>query len=567
MNKQSIVAYLLILTKYLFIPIISIIVFFLSYPPLSNLYGGIYGWDHGAINFMPLEFFLVTISYYALFFILKNNRYRHFLALFPIILFYIFYDYYFVSFGKIFKFCDLSELPELIDVLPFWQIALYVTILLHVFFILFINLTKVWYRYLLPLFIIMLLVISVSIKPVWYIDGLFKPWARFGVTQWSDQGTAQNGYITVLLYFEAAMVNSKDIANEIYTRHAKEYEEEQVKLTQFLKEKNNKRNIHVIMMESFFNPQLFTKISYNGVIYAPEFSKLINNKESTVISPVFGGFTAEAEFEVLCGAPALHKYGSIEFNSFTGENVFCTPNLLKEAGYRVVATNSYKPSFFNAINAYKGIGFGEIYFPKQYAPKSNTYVSLVDDSKYIFDGDLFAQNLAFVKAHLEQKDHLPIFNYVLGVYGHLPFTMDEKRHPIRFKAQVNKKPLNDEYQRASNQVFYRTQALADYIEKLIKLDPDSLIIIMGDHVPKLSGTQFYKEMGYRNNEDDNFHKPPIFYIINSKVVKKEPLHQYDMMTIMFDYLTDSQYCKAYPCQRSHEVLEYQYDMDMARALK
>jgi hypothetical protein len=567
MNKQPIAASLLPLTKYLFIPIASIILFLLSYPPLSNLYGGIYAWDHGAINFMPLEFFLVTISYYSLFFVLKDNRYRYFLALMPIILFYIFYEYYFISFGKIFKLCDLSEIPELVDVLPFWQIALYVTILLHVFFILAINLTKVWYRYLLPIIMVIMIVVFVSIKPVWYIDGLFRTLARFGATYWSDQGTAQNGYITVLLYFEAEMVNSKDIASEIYNINAKDYEASQNKLAQFLKERNNKRNIHVIMMESFFNPKLFAKISYNDTVYAKDFSNLIDKNESAVISPVFGGFTAEAEFEVLCGAPALHKYDSIEFNGFTGANVFCVPTLLKEAGYRVVATNSYKPNFFNEINAYKGLGFGEIYFPKQYAPKSNTYLSLVDKSDFMFDGDLFEQNIAFVKAHLEQKDHPAIFNYVLGVYGHLPFNLDKKRHPIRLKAQVNKKPLNDEYQRATNQIYYRTEALADYLQKLIKLDPNSLIIIMGDHVPKLGGMNFYYDMGYRNNEEDNIHKPPAFFIINSQFVKKNVLHQYDMITVMYDYITDNQYCQSYPCQRTQETLEYQYDMDMARALR
>jgi len=572
MKKTSIVAYLLILTKYLFIPITLIIVFLLGYQTLSILYGGVgyggvaYGWGIKGILGFPVEFFLVIVCYYMVFFILKNNHYRYFLALLPIIGFYLFYDYYFISFGKVFKICDFSELPELIDVLPFWQIALYVTILLHVFFIIGINLNKLWYRYVLPAFIIISLILLIAIKPIWYLEGLVKPFAAFGDSPWSDQNTAQNGYLTSLLYFEAMMANSKAIANEIYGDGVA-YEKSQDELTQFLKEKGKPRNIHIVVLESFFNPALFEKITYNDLIYAKEFSTMLNNHESAVISPVFGGHTAQAEFEVLCGVPALHKYSSIEFNSFTGDSVFCVPHLLKNMGYRVVASNSYKPSFFNAINAYKGIGFSEIYFPRQYAPKSNTYMSLVDQEKYIFDGDLFEQNLAFVKEHLAQKDHPPMFNYLLGVYGHLPFTLDEKRHPVRLKAKVNKKPLNDEYQRATNQIYYRTQALAAYLEKLIKLDPNSLIIIMGDHVPKLAGTQFYKDMGYRHNEEAGFHKPPAFYIVNSQFVKKDDTHQYDLMTIMFDYLTDNQYCKNYPCQRSHEVLEYQYNMNMARALR
>jgi phosphoglycerol transferase MdoB-like AlkP superfamily enzyme len=566
MKKQAMVLYLSKLTKYLFIPIASITLFLSGYQLLSNWYGGISTWNKGAINFVPLEYGLVIIIYYSLFIILKDNRYRNFIALLPIALFYIFYDYYFISLGKVFKLCDLSEIPELIDVLPFWQIAIHVTILLHVIFVLFINFSKLWYRYLLPVSVIFTLFYIVSVNPRCYLDGVFNPFAKYGITPWSDQGSAQNGYITSLLYFEAMMTKQKSLANEIYGDGI-EYEKSQEKLTQFLKEKNNSHNIHIIILESFFNPKLFAKISYDNPVYAKEFSDMIANRENAVISPVFGGNTAQAEFEVLCGVPALTKYGSIEFNSFTSASVFCMPRLLKNAGYRVVASNSYKPSFFNAINAYKGIGFDEIYFPKQYTPQSDTYFSLVDKGEYIFDGDLFAQNLKFIKDHLEQKDHPPILNYVLGVYGHLPFTLDKKRHPIRLKASFNKKVLNEEYQRAANQIFYRTQALADYLKKLIEIDPGSIIIVMGDHVPKLSGTKFYIDMAYRNNEDKGFHKPPAFYIIDSEFVKKGELHQYDMMVMIYDYITNNQYCQSYSCRRTHELLEYQYDMDMARALR
>lgn len=567
MKTQSPSAYLFIIAKYLLLPIALTISFLLSYQSLSIQYNGVgYGFGEIKLSGFPLEVILVTVSYYLLFFVLKNNRYRHFLALLPIISFYLFYDYYFFSFGKIFKLCDIWELPELIDVLPFWQIALYVIILLFIFFIIGINLTKRWHRYFLPALLITLTIFFITIKPALYLESVFKPYAFFGETVWSDQDTAQNGYITSLLFFDASMANSKIIANEVYGDGV-EYEKSQDELIAFLKEKNQARNVHIVLLESFFNPTLFKKISYNDSVYGEKFSEMLGNNESAVISPVFGGFTAQAEFETLCGVPALHKYSSIEFNSFTGASVFCMPQLLKNTGYRVVATNGYKPSFFNTINAYKGVGFDEIYFPKQYAPKRDTYLSLVDQEKYIFDGDLFAQNLAFVKAHLEQKDAPPLFNFVLGVYGHLPFSIDEEKHPLRLKATSNRKKLDDEYHRASNQIYYRTQALATHLKQLIALDPHSLIIVMGDHVPKLAGTQFYKSMGYRNNEADNIHKPPAFFIVDGNFIKKDTLHQYDLMPFIFNYITDNQYCSKYPCQRKKDVLEYQYNMAMARALK
>lgn len=573
MNKQLLNRYLFIFSKYLVIPLIIITVFLFAYQAFTVLYysgvgyGGVaYEWGKKGITGIPLEYLLVTISYYLNFSILKDNRYRHFLALLPIAGFYFFYDYYFISFGKVFKICDFSELPELIDVLPFWQIVLYITILLHILFVIYINLTRIWQRYILPLAFIIIVLFTITIKPLWYLEGIVKPIATFSETPWSDQNTAQNGYLTTLLYFEAMMTNSKNTAKQIYGDGIA-YEKSQEQLTQFLKEKTKPRNIHIIVLESFFNPALFDKINYNITPYSKKFLTLLGNNESAVISPVFGGHTAQAEFEVLCGVPALHKYSSIEFNSFTGESVFCVPQLLKNIGYRVIASNSYKPSFFNAINAYKGIGFDEIYFPKQFVPMSDTYISLVDKEKYIFDGDLFNQNLAFIKEHLDKKDNKPIFNYILGVYGHMPFDINTKRHPMILKAKANKKSLNEEYHRAINQIYYRTEALANYLEQLIKLDPNSLIMVMGDHVPKLGGAGFYKDMAYRHTEEKGHHKPSAFFIINGEFVKKPDIHQYDLMTLMFDYLTDKQYCKEYPCERTKDILEYQYNMDMARALR
>ena len=547
--------------QYLIVPMSSLTLFLLAYQPLSKWYGGVtYTWK------MPLEFFWVTVIYYSMFFILKHNRYRILVSLLPIVFFYVFYDYYFTSFGNVFKICDLSEVPELIDVLPFWQTTLYVAILLHIFFIIAINLTFIWYRYLLPFFLILLMTIIVEVNPDWYLSDLFEPYAIEGVTPWSDKDTAHNGYFTALLYFQATLKKSQDIADEFYQNSA-EYEATQKKLIEFIKAKQNARNIHVIIMESFFNPQLLKKVSFNNSVYAKEFVDLVGDKESSVISPVFGGKTSQAEFETLCGVPALHRYMAIEFNAFTGNGeAFCVPTILKNAGYRVIANNAYKPNTFNTLHAYKGIGFDELYFPKQFAPKRTTYINLVDDYKFMFDGDLFKQNLEFIKAHLEKKDHAPLFNYMLGTYGHMPFDMDNKRHPMILTAMVSNNKLDDEFQRVTNQVYYRTQALADHLKELIKLDPHSLIIVIGDHLPKLSGMKFYNDMAYRNHETDYIHKPFALYILDGQVVKKPDIHDYDLITLMYDYITDNQYCKNYSCQRKLEDLEYQYNMNMARAL-
>lgn len=553
-----------IINHYLLIPLISISGLLLAYSKLSVVIGGIgHGFGKGLLTEIKLELLLVALSYYAIFFSLKSNRYRHALSLLPVLAFYLFYDYYFISFGKVFKFCDVSELPELIDILPAWQLSSYSLIVVGLMLLLIINTRIRWQSAILPVTLLTTLLIITVINPNNYLR-LFKTVSSFSVTDWSDEYTAQNGYISAVLYFAANMSHAKTEANNIPDTDLA-YEQSQAQLMQFLAEKGNHHNVHIILLESFFNPKSFSRIHYNGAPYHSEFTTLIKQQESVVISPVFGGFTAQAEFEVLCGVPALQKYNSVEFNGFTGAKTFCLPSLLQD--YRGVASNSYKPNFFNTPNADKGMGFKEIYFPQQYASNSNTYLSLVDDEKFMFDGDLFTQNLQFVKHHITTEARKPLFNYVLGVYGHMPFTINETRHPRLLKAQLHNKILNDEYQRAVNQIVYRTQALAYYLTALIKLDPHSLIIVMGDHVPRLGGTPFYQTMGYRNNSQDSIHKPPAFYIVNARFIKKQELHQYDIMNVIFNYLTDNAYCHVYSCQRSQQNLLNSYRSIMARALK
>jgi len=153
------------------------------------------------------------------------------------------------------------------------------------------------------------------------------------------------------------------------------------------------------------------------------------------VSPVFGGKTSQAEFEVLCGVPAFQELAGVEFNSFTGVPAYCLPGTLQLAGYRAVATNSFKPPFFNAVSAYEGIGFGEMYFPRESVDDATTYLSTGDTTGeiYMFDGELFRQNLQFVEEALSDKDSPPLFRDVLTMFGHLPYVLTQDKRPYLLK--------------------------------------------------------------------------------------------------------------------------------------
>ncbi|MET1026411.1 MAG: sulfatase-like hydrolase/transferase, partial [Dongiaceae bacterium] len=117
-----------------------------------------------------------------------------------------------------------------------------------------------------------------------------------------------------------------------------------------------KRNIHIILEESFWDPSLLTGAHFNQPPLDPRFVALWRQTGfSHGLSPAFGGQTANAEFEILCGFP-LNEV-SVKFEYGLTNNVPCLPRLLDDAGYRTVASHPNLPAFWNRQVAFKLLGF------------------------------------------------------------------------------------------------------------------------------------------------------------------------------------------------------------------
>ena len=271
---------------------------------------------------------------------------------------------------------------------------------------------------------------------------------------------------------------------------------------------------------------------------------------------------------MLCGVPALQKISEIEFDNFTGHQAGCMPEILGKAGYSTYVSNVFRPDYFNSTRAYTGIGFGKLYFPREYAPDRDTYLSVANVSEveeYLFDGDLFNQNLGFVAQTLHEHPGQPILNYVLAMYGHEPHEIDTTRRPLVLSMKA---PSNDQQLlRAANQYYYRTQAIAAYVRALIKLDPNSLIILVSDHLPPLNeGMKSYKDFRYLNNTEDSTHMNRILIVENGKVVRHNTIHHYNVSSLIYDYLTGEKFCALNKCDLSASEREEQYTLLISRAV-
>ena len=94
------------------------------------------------------------------------------------------------------------------------------------------------------------------------------------------------------------------------------------------------RNVHMIVLESFWDPMALTAAGLSEDPLDPAFRELrAQTGHSRTLSPVFGGYTANAEFEVLCGFPVTED--RVFFEGSLRREVPCLPSHLEAAGYLI----------------------------------------------------------------------------------------------------------------------------------------------------------------------------------------------------------------------------------------
>lgn len=529
--------------------LLGVLIYSLAVKALGGMRFMLYVTSDGylVLNQQYLELGLLLYLYCYCNLILRPCRWQAMVAVIPILLAYIGQDVYFLMYSNVFRVSERSEIPELLKVLTVKHIAaLLVTVAapLSCFFW-FVNYRKFW-RVLAGALPIAVLIGAAECYPEFYATQYQKIGRE--MVFWSDAVTAENnGHFMMLLYREAERNITQNKTKAF--RDRPQYDQQAQQMAEGIKSNSNNRNVHLVVLESFLDPTLFKAAKYSKDPFHPSFRKLFGDTMGFSISPVVSGKTAQAEFEVLCGAPAFEELAGVDFNGFTGVQAYCLPGKLRLAGYKTIASNAYNPSFFNEPNAYQGIGFEEFYFPRDYSTGSDSYLSrgdTADEDEYMFDSTLFSQNLEFITPLLKDKEGPPLFNYLLTVYGHFPHKLNEQKRPQVIKMLSSFK--DPQLERAANQIFYRSEAVADYVNRLLELDEKSLIILVSDHVPPGQyGRKSFKKLHYLDNSDESLQMNRILIIEDGKAKKYATIHHYDVPSMVFNYITKGAYCQEHTC--------------------
>jgi hypothetical protein len=424
---------------------------------------------------------------------IKSYCLKIILALYPIIATYIAIDAFVVNLDRVPRISDLENFHTLIELSISDALVLIVIALVYiiaVFALLFIRSKGK----------------SFSCKS--YVPNIFSLicililWKAFGYESYKyihfneRSSVSLNGRVSSLIYYShVESVNYDKIGNKEYSvKNNHEY--------QFTGNIVNRRNIYLIVLESFIDPRLLEDYSYDRTPLSASLHSSFNFMESSFshpVSPSYGGRTAQAEFELLTGLPALAKVNSIEFNVMQGTVVNSFVQKFNVEGYQTQALISTNPSYFNSRNAYRSLGFNHIDYLSEKHGKIN-----VEGDIFLFDGVLFDEIEKMSETRLD-KESKPFFFYALGIYGHKDFYRNSEIRPDVVKCN----PHNDDINKIANQFYYRTKAIAKFLKNIHKIDPEGIVLVISDHLPpgvlKYSG---YKYTKYTNialfKDDDKF---------------------------------------------------------------
>lgn len=301
-----------------------------------------------------------------------------------------------------------------------------------------------------------------------------------------------NGFVlSFVLNTESALIfPPKGYGKENITNIVKDLS---AKLPPEVPKKTLKRNPNIIfiMNESFWDPTQLQSVTLSE----DPMPTVRKNQVGWLLSPQFGGGTANIEFEALTGLNvSFLPTGSIAYQQFINRPLPSLATVLKEQGYEATAIHPYYNWFWNRENVYNYMGFNEFISLDHFkgAAYRGPYISDQEVSKKIIN-----------KIEATEK---PDFIYAVTMQNHGPY---EKNRYKGAKIKIEDKNLSDEarytLESYTQGVVEADEALYELIRHYEKSEEPTIIIFYGDHLPFLGAYYLaYKEAGFVNDNEDKW---------------------------------------------------------------
>lgn len=336
---------------------------------------------------------------------------------------------------------------------------------------------------------------------------LFTSSINIDVHTWDRKGTNQNGFL--LNFFLSARTftvkKPKDYTPEKFEEMiepwvAEEKEEgsETAEIsgpqlppgkTPIAAAKKNPPNIIVIMNESFSDFNIFDKKPVTNIPVTPFIDSLQENTvKGYALSSVFGGNTANSEFEFLTGhSLAFLPSDSVAYQQYISEEIYSMAWLMQDLGYATYATHPYYASGWSREMVYPMLGFEEFTFLEDYEELYPQNVELLRE--YVSDKAMFSHVLDKLNSK-EEGQPLFVMGITMQNHGGYLYEGDNYIQTVQLLETEDEYPKAEQYL----SVIHETDKAVEYLlTELENYPEDTIVLFFGDHFPKVE-TEFYEEL-------------------------------------------------------------------------
>jgi phosphoglycerol transferase MdoB-like AlkP superfamily enzyme len=258
----------------------------------------------------------------------------------------------------------------------------------------------------------------------------------------------------------------------------------------------DKLHVLIYMFEALWDPRL-PMVQFNRDPI-PTFHRLQREGSAgSLLVPVYGGGTANTEFEVLSGMSTYFQPPeTIAFVEYLKNPTASLASIFKNHGYRALAVHNYNRFFYSRNIAYPLLGFDHFYSLEEMGGYQSRRGYPTDD--------------VLVRALIGLIDaaKTPLFIHAVSMETHNPYTITLPQMPVKTLQTPLQWEINTQIETYASALSYADESLEKLTKALAAVPQNVVLIVFGDHLPSLGEDyKAYVDTGFISQSDTSHWSP------------------------------------------------------------
>ena len=248
-------------------------------------------------------------------------------------------------------------------------------------------------------------------------------------------------------------------------------------------------NVIVIMNESLADLTVLPGVESSRDAMPFLHSLTENTVKGYAYTSVFGGTTANSEYEFLTGnTTAFLPAGTVPYQMYVSAGDPTLVGQMKALGYRCIASHPYRSSGWNRPAVYSNFGFDETYFERDF--QNRVYMRGDARSGYVSDQSNY-ENLVRMYEEKSPGERLFLFNVTMQNHSAYNMPWDNLDREVWLAGALEGRfQTVDQY---FSLVYQSDKAFEYLVTYFSQVEEPTVILMFGDHQPQVA-TNFYTDV-------------------------------------------------------------------------